>query len=45
MKRVLGWEAKVSFEDLIVMMVEGDLRVARGILDGIRGELNNVVLD
>ena len=44
-KRVLGWEPKVSFEDLIVMMVEGDLRTERGILDGIRGEVNNVVLD
>lgn len=36
-KKILGWEPKVSFEELIVMMVEGDLRAERGILNGTRG--------
>jgi GDPmannose 4,6-dehydratase len=29
-RRVLGWEPKVSFEDLVRMMVEADLRNLRG---------------
>jgi GDPmannose 4,6-dehydratase len=33
-KRVLGWEPKVSFDDLVVMMVEADLRAERCILVG-----------
>ena len=36
-KRLLGWEPKVSFEDLVIMMVEADLRAERRILDGTRG--------
>ena len=36
-KRLLGWEPKVSFEDLVVMMVESDVRAERSILDGTRG--------
>ena len=33
-KTVLGWEPKVSFDDLVVMMVEADLRAERCILVG-----------
>ncbi|MCS6325897.1 MAG: GDP-mannose 4,6-dehydratase [Nitrospira sp.] len=36
-KRVLGWEPKVSFGELIRMMVEADLHVERAILNGTRG--------
>ncbi len=35
-KQTLGWEPKVSFNDLVVMMVEGDLRAERERLDGTR---------
>jgi GDPmannose 4,6-dehydratase len=35
-KRVLGWEPKVSFDDLVVMMVESDLRAERETLEGTR---------
>jgi GDPmannose 4,6-dehydratase len=35
-RKVLGWEPKVSFEDLVVMMVEADLRAERCILEGMR---------
>ena len=37
-KRVLGWEPKVSFEDLVVMMVKADMRAERDILEGTKGE-------
>jgi GDPmannose 4,6-dehydratase len=33
-KRVLGWEPKVSFDELVVMMVEADLKAERCILVG-----------
>ena len=33
-KTVLGWEPKVSFEELVVMMVEADLRAERCVLVG-----------
>src|SRR5574340_1402470 len=36
-KRTLGWEPKVSFDDLVVMMVEADLRAERQTLEGTRG--------
>jgi GDPmannose 4,6-dehydratase len=35
-KKVLGWEPKVSFEDLVVMMVEADLRAEQCVLEGTR---------
>jgi GDPmannose 4,6-dehydratase len=34
-KRVLGWEPKVSFEELVVMMVEADIKAERERLDGV----------
>ena len=36
-KRTLGWEPKVSFEDLVTMMVDADVRAERRTLDGTRG--------
>jgi GDPmannose 4,6-dehydratase len=33
-KRTLGWEPKVSFEELVTMMVESDLRAERQTLEG-----------
>ena len=35
-KRKLGWEPKVSFKELITMMVESDLKAERLKLEGIR---------
>ncbi|MGD9727230.1 MAG: GDP-mannose 4,6-dehydratase [Nitrospiraceae bacterium] len=35
-RRALGWEPKVSFQDLVAMMVEADLRMERSILEGTR---------
>ncbi|WHZ21606.1 MAG: GDP-mannose 4,6-dehydratase [Nitrospira sp.] len=35
--RILGWEPKVSFDDLVVMMVKADLRAEREMLEGTRG--------
>jgi GDPmannose 4,6-dehydratase len=35
-KRVLGWQPKVQFEELIAMMVDADLAAERERLDGIR---------
>ena len=35
-ERVLGWAPKVSFEELVVMMVEADLRAERETLEGTR---------
>jgi GDPmannose 4,6-dehydratase len=35
-KRELGWQPKVQFEELIAMMVDADLAVERGRLDGVR---------
>ena len=34
-KKILGWEPKVSFDELVVMMVEADLRAERCVLEGI----------
>lgn len=36
-KRVLGWEPKVSFHDLITMMVQADLEAERLRLEGYKG--------
>jgi GDP-D-mannose dehydratase len=36
-KKIAGLGAEGVFEELIVMMVEGDLRAERGILNGTRG--------
>ena len=33
-KQMLGWEPKVSFEELVTMMVEADLRAERQTLEG-----------
>ena len=33
-KKKLGWQPKVSFKDLVVMMVEADLRAERLKLEG-----------
>ena len=33
-KQTLGWEPKVSFEELVTMMVEADLRAERQTLEG-----------
>jgi GDPmannose 4,6-dehydratase len=33
-KKILGWEPKVSFDELVVMMVEADLKAERCILVG-----------
>ncbi len=35
-KKKLGWEPKVRFKELAVMMVEADLRVERERLEGTR---------
>jgi GDPmannose 4,6-dehydratase len=39
-KRKLGWEPKVSFKELITMMVESDLKAERLKLAGTRSDLN-----
>lgn len=36
-KRTLGWEPKVSFEELVTLMVEVDVRAERQTLEGTRG--------
>lgn len=36
-KRTLGWEPKVSFQELVTMMVEADLRAERQTLEGTKG--------
>jgi GDPmannose 4,6-dehydratase len=36
-KRVLGWEHKVGFHDLVKMMVKSDLDVVRGEHAGLKG--------
>jgi GDPmannose 4,6-dehydratase len=36
-KRTLGWEPKVSFDQLVVMMVDADVRAERQTLEGTRG--------
>ena len=36
-KQMLGWEPKVCFDDLVVVMVEADLRAERCLLEGTRG--------
>jgi GDPmannose 4,6-dehydratase len=33
-KRTLGWEPKVSFEELVTMMVDADMRAERQTLEG-----------
>lgn len=38
-KKRLGWEPKVSFKELISMMVESDLKAERLTLEGIRGKV------
>ncbi len=38
-KRKLGWAPKVSFKELITMMVESDLKAERLKLEGTRSQL------
>ena len=33
-KKALGWEPKISFEDLVVMMIDADVRAERDTLEG-----------
>ncbi len=35
-KRTLAWVPKVSFEELVTMMVDADIRTERQILEGIK---------
>lgn len=37
-RKKLGWEPKVSFKELITIMVDADLETERFKLDGIRGQ-------